>query len=186
MFKKSALLAALLIAGGTAANAAEIGVRHQHGTSWQNTYGGVRVFESDTKSSTVRDLRAGTLTLSTSGDDSVTAGDLAAALASTEGQAIATRAFQGLNELDAINIPGLESGNISEDDPDAPPSATNAGTGTTGTPDAGVGDDSVTAALSASIVRESYRMGAQTQLNESSLFDSGSMSTFSSVSTFAN
>jgi len=33
MFKKSLLAAALLVAGGTAANAAEIGVRHSFGTS---------------------------------------------------------------------------------------------------------------------------------------------------------
>ena len=36
MFKKSLLAAALLIAGGTAVNAAEIGVRSSYGTSFRN------------------------------------------------------------------------------------------------------------------------------------------------------
>ena len=40
MFKKSLLAAALLIAGGTAVNAAEIGVRSSYGTSFRNITNG--------------------------------------------------------------------------------------------------------------------------------------------------
>ena len=50
MFKKSALLAALLLAGGTAANAAEIGVRNTTGYSTRTIMGGHSTYVRDVSS----------------------------------------------------------------------------------------------------------------------------------------
>ena len=67
MFKKSLLAAALMIAGGTAANAAEIGVRHTWGTSMRNITHGSYVF--DYNASTLGTEQSSGFTVGISGDD---------------------------------------------------------------------------------------------------------------------
>ena len=71
MFNKSILAAAILtvgaIAGGTAASAAEIGVRHSHGYSNRTVHSGVSYLQSNTLKSADERTVGGSLTFSGSG-----------------------------------------------------------------------------------------------------------------------
>ena len=72
MFKKSLLAAALLVAGGTAANAAEIGVRHTWGTSDRQITSGQYIFEYT--ATTLGDEQSSGWTLGISADEFSAAG----------------------------------------------------------------------------------------------------------------
>ena len=182
MFNKAILAAALLSVGaitaGTAASAAEIGVRHTHGTSWSNTYNGTRTFESDTQTATVSDYRAGAVTVTASSP-------LAAAQAAGYIETVGTAVL----DLDVLEL-GIEDLSSSVfnagDDADGPTSATIGSGGSSDPASATSGEEpAVYATVTASVRREASFGFARTMSNESSNFDAGTRNTFSSVSTFA-
>ena len=185
MFNKSILAAALLtvgaIAGGSAVSAAEIGVRSSYGTSWSNVYGGQRVFESDTQSSTASDFRGGSLTVSATSS--------AAAQAATEFIPQLGTAVLGLDvlQLDESDLAGV--GPLTrQGDADGPKTGTNIGGGSNNDTGSGGGGKGarprVSATITAAVSREASFSQSRSMLNESARFSGGSSNTFSEVSTF--